>query len=57
MSKKTKIKTTLDKRHKDTISVFENRDNSVKEIQNYIDANNIMLEEFESIPYINCPSK
>jgi hypothetical protein len=57
MSKKTKIKTTLDKRHKDTISVFENRDNSVKEIQNYIDANNIMLEEFESIPYINYTSE
>jgi len=57
MSKKAKGKTTLDKRHKDTISVFENRDNSVKEIQDNIYANNVMLKEFESIPYIDYTSE
>ena len=53
MSKKAKVKTTLDKRHKDRISVFENRDNSIKEIKNKIDSNNKLLKEIDDIPYID----
>ena len=53
MSKKAKVKTTLDKRHKDKISIFENRDNSIKEIKNKIASNNKLLKEIEDIPYID----
>jgi len=57
MSKKAKVKTTLDKRHKDKISVFENRDNSILEIQNIINDNNKLLKDIESIPYIDYTSE
>jgi len=53
MSKKAKVKTTLDKRHKDRISIFENRDNSIKEIKNKIDSNSKLLKEIDDISYVN----
>lgn len=51
MNKKTKVKTTLDKKHKDKISIFENKDNSIKEIEVKIEDNNKILKDFEQIPY------
>ena len=53
MSKKTKVKTTLDKRHKDRVSVFENRDNAIKEIEKKMGDNNELLSNIDQIPYVD----
>ncbi len=53
MSKKTKVKTTLDKRHKDNVCIFENKDQAIKEIEDKIELNNELLKSIELIEYIN----
>ena len=51
MNKKTKVKTTLDKKHKDKVSIFENKDKSINDLESKIEANNKILKELEDIPY------
>jgi hypothetical protein len=51
MSKKAKVKTTLDKKHKDKVSIFENKDKSIIDLESKIEANNKILKELEDIPY------
>ena len=51
MSKKAKVKTTLDKKHKDKVSIFENKDKSIIDLESKIETNNKILKELEDIPY------
>ena len=57
MTKNTKVKTTLDKRHKDKISIFENQDNIYNKLKKEYDDNIIKLKKFEDIDYKNYTSE
>ena len=51
MNKKTKVKTTLDKKHKDKVSSFENLNNEKNKILTRIDAINKKIEKINSLDY------
>lgn len=53
MTKRNKVKTTLDKRHKDKVSNFESHDLIKEELNNELESNLIKLNEIEEIPYID----
>ena len=53
MTKRNKVKTTLDKRHKDKVSNFESHDLIKEELNNELECNLIKLNEIEDIPYID----
>ena len=53
MTKNNKVKTTLDKRHKDKVSNFESHDLIKEELNNELESNLIKLNEIEEIPYID----
>ena len=50
-NKKAKAKTTLDKKHKDKVSSFENIANEKNKILNKIDSNNKKLEKINKLDY------
>ncbi len=52
MNKKSKDKTTLDKRHKEQLNIFENKSNNLDDIKNKIKKNEILLEKLNKIPFI-----
>ena len=53
MTKRNKVKTTLDKRHKDKVSNFESHDLIKEELNNELENNLIKLNEIDDIPYID----
>ena len=53
MTKNNKVKTTLDKRHKDKVSNFESHDLIKEELNNELESNLIKLNEIDDIPYID----
>ena len=46
-----KPKTSLDKKHKDKINLFEDNERSKEDIKKTIELNNIELDKLNKIPY------
>ena len=57
MNKATKVKTTLDRRHKDKITIFENKNNDKIQIIQKLEQNNKILEKYENISYTEYTQK
>lgn len=53
MTKRNKVKTTLDKRHKDKVSYFESHDIIQKDLTKELENNIKKLNDIEEIPYID----
>lgn len=53
MTKRNKVKTTLDKRHKDKVSYFESHDIIQQDLTKELESNTNKLKEIEKIPYID----
>ena len=53
MTKRNKVKTTLDKRHKDKVSYFESHDIIHQDLTKELENNTNKLKEIEKIPYID----
>ncbi len=51
MNKKSKDKTSLDKRHKEQLNIFEKKSNNICDIENKIKKNEILLAKLNNIPY------
>ena len=53
MTKRNKVKTTLDKRHKDKVSHFESHELIKQSLETELDTNLNELKNIEKIPYID----